>query len=485
MFHKISWYINFVRFQSYVFPRFEEKSDKGYALLTLVVILLSMIGSYKYYNHSIKKTDSQHYSEASKIMSRGDLFADNIINRIVSILSTQRDSDAICHGDTEDAVPGQLITLKREAFKFYRGGVASNTSNTSTTEILFPRGNRNQGFFTSDENGEFNNDVVQCLASKEELRDISKFKIQFSIMESYNCASDVDISVSGVSRLITNKNLTAKFERKKSLQLSPAQLSEFSVVFEDISNPPKIVIRNKDTRVKFESSVLAISKNNDGIEIEDIMPLKDDSGVFNKINFNERLMTNALSVDLSNIQSYGNYLATYPNGILLGAFSNIENYPIPFSRRNSPILVRETNGTSQRVTGSFINLKQSQGCIGLALGKIQRLNIKLNDECDHGNEIYANVMLKNLIVSGKGDLTIYSSFSKKNTKQMTKLMSIPNNDEANQLINDIRQNHREWVKFLKSSSAATYPESFEGCFIPGQNGRNEVPYNPNVLYQIR
>ena len=275
------------------------RGESGFAILTMVSILMALVGSYHYYNKGVGKTQSQILTQGAKNFSLGDVFAFNVINRVANIIKSG--PKALCH-DGSPASDSAFEGL-HEHTKTFRSQSDSQRRNSLYSLVEW-------------EKGDTPGDVVNCLVSEgEELRGITEFKVEVEAYARGGAGLQyVRISASGKSKLPFDDALQASFEDSVSFVISVGKREDFGVIF-DVTGSNPVVVTTNGAEVIFDVPVLMVVDEDKGLNLEKLVESGGEAWG-GGISFQRRVVSNSTYVDFASLR-FGNFLGAFPDGIFI------------------------------------------------------------------------------------------------------------------------------------------------------------------------
>lgn len=358
------------------------RGESGFAILTMVSILMALVGSYHYYNKGVGKTQSQILTQGAKNFSLGDVFAFNVINRVANIIKSG--PEALCHDGSP--APDAAFEPLHQHTKTFRSQRESREGNSLFTLVQWQKGESISG-------------VVNCLVSEdEELRGITEFEVGVEASSRGGAGLQfVRISASGKSKLPFDDALQASFEDSVSFILSVGRRGDFGVIF-DLrgSNPGPVVVATNGAEVTFDVPVLMVVDEDKGLNLEKLVESGGEAWG-EDISFQRRVVSNSTYVDFASLR-FGDFLGVFPDGIFIKSLLEGEAQ----EDASSYLEVEELPNAGQNEV-DFNDDSDEQAPI---IGQTNTLTVILNDEEKSNTLEVRCLVVQQIEVRGPGVLNI-------------------------------------------------------------------------------
>ena len=351
--------------------RLDTGHEGGHALLVFVIILLTSIGSYSFYNKGTKKADIQVVARSLQQISAGDVFAHKIIGRMMAALKDAphsacydgtelskvlegyatgalRDFTPVLDPNLANALGKSMSEDSHQIFLIFADdhkvdGSADKNNGLDLLKSLF-EGNEeniryvdlpnlndltlNEGMNTA----EYLNDekTENCLSSTRDRRHIISYYIRVTPIsvkpEAYS--KRILLEVGGVARMPHGASQVTSFKKAITFDMSYSSLENVGFVFNNAqqSSAPLITL-STGTELEFKTPVFLHDAAGNISSLGKIMSKSQGAGWDgSNLLFQKKLYTNRTSLDISEAESLGAFVASFTQGIALKTF-----YDLPFA----------------------------------------------------------------------------------------------------------------------------------------------------------
>lgn len=349
--------------------RLDTAHEGGHALLVFVIILLTSIGSYSFYNKGTKKADIQVVARSLQQISAGDVFAHKIIGRVMAALKDAPHS--ACYDGTElsKILKGYAEGALRDFTPILDPNLASTLLGKSISEdshqilLIFSDDHKLDGSADQDdaldalkallEDTEYfrrtdddilnikltegmntveylNNEKTEnCLSSIRDRKHIISYYIRITPIsvkpEAYS--KRILLEVGGVARMPHGASQVTSFKKSLTFDMSYSSLENMGFVFNNAQQrSASLITLSAGTELEFKTPVFLHDAAGNISSLGRIMSKSSNAGWDgSNLLFQKKFYTNRTSLDISEAESLGAFVASFTQGIALKTF-----YELPF-----------------------------------------------------------------------------------------------------------------------------------------------------------
>ena len=255
--------------------------ESGMAILTMVIILLTLAGSYHFYNKNTGNSALTGDLQGRKTQTIGDTFAAKVYNRIADIIHF---GEAYSCPGTDRGNTYSDSDLLEQAKRLQRG---ADNSGGGDGQLIW-----------SVEGGGIEQDkfkLFDCILNSDDLVNIQSFTVGFAFSRS-RCDTITEINISGTAKLPLDDTMVSKFELRgenRPINISPMKPSDLGVVF-DNNIDDAIELQDEGLEITFDVPVYFHVHDGEGLNLayEDL----------DRIMFNEPVRTNAHFINFGEIE---------------------------------------------------------------------------------------------------------------------------------------------------------------------------------------
>ena len=376
------------------------KERTGAAILPMVLVITTLVGSYHYYNKGVSKTSSEILASSRVSTAQADAFAYNAANRLVNLIKEGKK----CYGDD----PNDKAFIKK--LKRFAKSFAGSESDLDR-ELEF-------GYISG---GDSDDDAVECIASPEELSGIKDFKVILKAQRFNSCSNAIKISVKGRTQSTGGGNTEVEFKNQVRINISFLRNLEFAVNFSEHRDDQNIAIGGA-SHVEFETPVFIGRKSDsqpESLDMKDfIFDGKDKSFTGGGgVVFSEGFIFSGSSVTYGDdvnkekvkrdgtkkilkVWNFGVLQQFFPQGIRLNTGLNKDQLSTVASKLGA-FTIGNCDGSTERVlTGGVLDLGSDlpdKSVCAIGGGLTDPVKIKVpKDEEEY--TLYANVLMSTLLV---------------------------------------------------------------------------------------
>ena len=420
--------------------------ESGMAVITMSMIVAAMVGSYHFYNKGVRQTSSEIYGRAGANFTIGDVFARNVINRVVNIMKDGLDAEC------------------------YDGGRSTLSEVNEFTHKFLEKRKIKKLIEATDKDAVETDTNLRCLASSEDLKNIQKFSLTLEAQVHDHCFNVIKIKAKGKTKLPFDDGIETSFEEFVDVTVSFFRGKDLGLVFEGFTkSEPAIKLKGKKSSITFETPVFIVTDDDGPLHMDAFIAGFSDSRANKNITFEKGVATNASHIVYSDDPdwNYGRLQGIFPHGISIK--HGIEKDQVMESFRN----INPTDSKGYDGCGGSGNPLVREWCF---FGENHDV-IALDEEVENKDKytVYMSGFIKGLEITTdkKFKYTIKSTQGKEHLPYFNR---------------GVKEGMRKLEKFYKTTigTIVTQGDCREKIEDAQQNRRDtRVGYKPDAKYYIR